>query len=227
MVQNPTVGALPRIDVAIVADNGVTREALAQVIGDDPEVRIVGIASESEAYELLREPNLRVLVVNLALGSASQAGIGLGFIRGVKAARPDIRVVSLKREVEGSMLRAALDAGADACCLATISQLRLLKAIKAVADGATWLDSEISRAVFPPKTSLPVPHLSPRERCILGLIVEGYSNSEIAASLTCATGTVHTHVTHLFSKLGVNDRVSAAVHALRLGLISSAPDSAT
>ncbi|GAC1419304.1 MAG: response regulator transcription factor [Candidatus Velthaea sp.] len=226
MVENPAVGAPPRIDVAIVADSGITREALAQVIAEDPEIQIIGIASEDEAHVLLREPDLRVLVVNLALGSQSEAGIGLAFIRRVKAERPDIRIVSLKREVEGSMLRAALDAGADACCLATISQLRLLKAIKAVADGATWLDSEISRAVFPPKDVLRNPHLSPRERSILGLIVEGYSNAEIAASLACATGTVHTHVTHLFSKLGVNDRVSAAVCALRRGLIASVPDSA-
>ncbi|GAC1405139.1 MAG: response regulator transcription factor [Candidatus Velthaea sp.] len=221
---NPAVGALPGIDVAIVADNGVTRETLARIIGEDPELHIIGIAGENEAYELLREPRLRVLVVNLALGSPGEAGIGLAFIRRAKAARPDIRIVSLKRAIEGPMLRAALDAGADACCLATISQLRLLQAIKAVADGATWLDSEISRAIFPRKDMLPAPHLSPRERSILSLIVEGYSNGEIAARLTCATGTVHTHVAHLFSKLGVNDRVSAAVCALRLGLISSAPD---
>jgi DNA-binding NarL/FixJ family response regulator len=220
---DPAVSSPPRIRLAIVADSGTTREALARVIGEDPGVCIVAIAGEDEARELLRDPALRVIVVNLPLGSGSEVGRGLHFIRRVKADRPDIRIVSLKRDVEGPMLRAALDAGADACCLATISQGHLLQAIKAVAEGATWLDSEISRAVFAPNETGPRPHLSPRERSILALIVQGYSNVEIAATLACAVGTVHTHVTHLFAKLGVNDRVSAAVSALRLNLVSPAP----
>jgi len=128
------------------------------------------------------------------LGSGSETGRGLHFISRVKADRPDIRIVSLKRDVEGPMLRAALDAGADACCLATISQGHLLQAIKAVAEGATWLDSEISRAVFAPNETGLRPHLSPRERSILALIVQGYSNVEIAATLACALRTVHTRV---------------------------------
>jgi DNA-binding NarL/FixJ family response regulator len=94
-----------------------------------------------------------------------------------------------------------------------------LKAIKAVAEGATWLDPEISRVLLRPREMAAAPHLSPRERAILRLIVDGYSNGEIAGRLSCATATVHTHVLNLFRKLGVHDRVSAAVCALRLGLV--------
>jgi two-component system NarL family response regulator len=62
-------------------------------------------------------------------------------------------------------------------------------------------------------------HLSPREGDILRLIVEGYSNDEIAVSLQRSNPTIRTHLAHLYKKLGVNDRVSAAVHALRHGLV--------
>lgn len=149
---------------------------------------------------------------------------GVLFIHDAKAARPDVGIVSLKRRVDEHQLRAALDAGADACCLATTAGERLCRAIKVVADGATWLDSEISHALFhhsslaaAPTEALP--HLSPRERDILQLIVEGYSNDEIAAQLERSAPTVRTHLAHLYRKLGVSDRVSAAVHALRQGLV--------
>jgi DNA-binding NarL/FixJ family response regulator len=134
--------------------------------------------------------------------------------------------LSLKRRTDEHLLRAALDAGADACCLATTSQTRLLQAIKAVAEGATWLDPEISRILLHPvppahavATGPGAVHLSPRERDILRLVTDGYTNDEIAERLACATATIKTHLLHLFSKLGVHDRVSAAVSALRGGLL--------
>jgi DNA-binding NarL/FixJ family response regulator len=155
----------------------------------------------------------------MSLGAEGRPATGLEFIERCKTRRPDVGVLSLKSSIDEALLRAALDAGADACCLATTPQARLLKAIKAVAEGATWLDPEISRVLLHPRELPAAPHLSPRERAILRLIVDGHSNSEIASRLECATATVHTHVLNLFRKLGVHDRVSAAVSALRAGLI--------
>ena len=208
------------IPLAVVADNHVTREALCAILSEDPEIALIGSTGDASGCErFLARPELRVMLVNMSLGAEGRPATGLHLIEHIKARRPDVGVLSLKHVVDEALLRAALDAGADACCLATTPQVRLLKAIKAVSEGATWLDPEISRVLLHPKDLPAAPHLSPRERAILRLIVDGYSNGEIASRLDCATATVHTHVLKLFKKLGVHDRVSAAVSALRSGLV--------
>lgn len=218
--------------MAVVADRDTTRAALVHVLDADPELEVVGEASDvHSAKALLETLEPRVVLVNLGLNGRDAPG--LAFIRYVKTRRPDIGVLSLKRQVEEHLLRSTLDAGADACCLATTSESRLRSAIKAVADGATWLDPEISRILLhhPAPTGAvggrragdaertDDPHLSPRETEILRLVTEGYTNDEIATNLNCSEATVKTHLIHLFRKLGVHDRVSAAVRGLRRGIV--------
>ncbi len=145
---------------------------------------------------------------------------GIAFVRAAKARRPDVDVLSLKRRsVDEPLLRAALDGGSDACCLVSTPVVRLRQAIAAVAAGATWLDPEISRVLLHPKGRPPPPHLTPRERAIPALLVDGCSNAEIAAQLGCVPATIHTHVRHLFKKMGNRHWVTAAVCALRAGLV--------
>ncbi len=210
-----------RIGVAVVADRDVTCRALLGVIAEDPALSKAGFAcSPAEGEALLARTGLKVLLVSLALGTPVDGPPGVAFIRLVKERRPDVGVLSLKRDVDEPHLRAALDAGADACCMATTSGERLLQAIKAVAAGATWLDPEISRILLHPARMKPAaPHLSPRETEILRLLTDGYTNEEIAERLACGAATVKTHLLHLFRKLEVRDRVSAAVCALRNGLL--------
>jgi DNA-binding NarL/FixJ family response regulator len=163
---------------------------------------------------------MRVLVVSLALAASSRAADrAVAFIRLAKRRRPDVGIVALGPALDAALLRAAVDAGADACCLATAPPARLAQAIKAVASGAMWLDPGIAGILLHPHPHVNGVHLSLRERAVLALIADGLSNAEIAAKLGCATATVHTHVIRLFRKLGVRDRVRAAVCALRDGLV--------
>lgn len=210
------------IAIGIVADRDTTREALAALIAQDSDLAVTGTAADqAQGRRLLEDPALRVLLVNLDLSAPSGTPAGIELIRFAKAQRPDVGILSLKRRTDEHLLRAALDAGADACCLATTSQTRLTQAIKAVAEGATWLDPEISRILLHPApgSTQPAVHLSPRELDILRLLTDGYTNEEIAQRLVCAPATIKTHLIHLFSKLGVHDRVSAVVLALRGGLL--------
>jgi two-component system, NarL family, response regulator LiaR len=215
-------GVTAPVAVGIVADRKTTAAALAEVLSADPELVVLGTADEHDGASLLDQPSLRVLIVNLSLSGTPASGIA--FIRHAKATRPDVGILSLKRQVDEHQLRAALDAGADACCLAVTAASRIRKAIKVVADGATWLDPEVAHALFHHEVhdgitaQEPVPHLSPREAQILRLLVEGYTNEEIATHLECAYPTVRTHLAHLYRKLGVDERVSAAVYALRHGI---------
>jgi DNA-binding NarL/FixJ family response regulator len=212
------------VGIGIVADRKTTASALAEILRSDPELLLIGTADAADGPELLKDAALRVLIVNLSLSEPHGSAPGVSFIRSAKAARPDVGILSLKRQVDEHQLRAALDAGADACCLAFTAASRIRKAVKVVADGATWLDPEVAHALFhhdvhdgapAPASS---PHLSPREAQILRLLVEGYTNEEIANQISCAYPTVRTHLAHLYRKLNVDDRVSAAVFALRNGL---------
>lgn len=213
----------PKIGVGLVVDREITRSAYFALVEDDPELRVLAQATSArEGEALLAVPDLRVVLVALPLSEPASDPHGVAYIRLVKSRRPEVGVLSLKRDVDEPHLRAALDAGADACCMATTPGSRLVGAIKAVASGATWLDPEISKILLHPIRSKPgtvIPHLSPREREILRLLTDGYTNEEIAERLQCAHATVKTHLLHLFRKMDVRDRVSAAVCALRNGLI--------
>jgi DNA-binding NarL/FixJ family response regulator len=211
-----------RIRVAIVGDNDIVRTSLCTVIEDDAELEIVGVAADvTTGRSLLRNPKLHVLVVSLSLSGEDGRASGIRFITSARKRREDIGILSLKRGAEEFLVRAAIDAGADACCLAGAPRNRLLRAIKAVSVGATWLDPEITEIVFRSRNARinDTPRLTPRERVILQYITEGYTNAGMARALNCTAGTVHTHVGNLYEKLGVHDRASAAVAALRLGLI--------
>jgi two-component system, NarL family, response regulator LiaR len=207
------------VGVGIVAERATTAAALAEVLSTDAELLVLGTGDEQEGARLLQDPVLRVVIVNLSL--TGNPAPGVTFIRRAKSVRPDVGILSLKRHVDEHQLRAALDAGADACCLAVTAASRIRKAIKVVADGATWLDPEVAHALFHHDVNdgatapQPVPHLSPRENQIIRLLVEGYTNEEMAVHLECAYPTVRTHLNHLYRKLHVADRVSAAVYALR------------
>jgi DNA-binding NarL/FixJ family response regulator len=212
------------VGVSIITNRSTTAAALVGILTADPELQLLGVADPSGAEALLADRSLRVLIVSLSLSAESGTPEGVSFIRYAKHLRSDVGILSLKRQVDEHQLRAALDAGADACCLAVTPGARLRKAIKVVADGATWLDPEVAHALFHSDArdehdqKIPVPRLSPREQQILRLVVEGYSNEEIAQNLRCAYPTVRTHLAHLYRKLDVDDRVSAAVYALRHGL---------
>jgi DNA-binding NarL/FixJ family response regulator len=120
---------------------------------------------------------------------------------------------------------AALSSGADAYCVKGASLDRLLAAIEAAMEGATYLDPQIARLVLDnlkppsPEPNPNIANLSEREAEVLKLIVEGKSNSEIADILYLSTNTIKTHVRGIMNKLAVDDRVQAAVIALRSGLV--------
>jgi two-component system, NarL family, response regulator LiaR len=212
------------IPVAIAASDDSILATLSRTIDIGSDLFASGAAADQFAAKvLLRDRSLRVLVVCLSSRADTPPQFDVTFVADAKRARPDIGILVVAHECDKHAMRAALDVGATACALIGASREHMLGAIRAVSLGVTWLDREIAEVVFRTKTThSPVPvsrSLTQREQTVLHLIAEGYSNGEMATALRCATGTIDTHVTHVFRKLGVNDRVSAAVLALRQGLI--------
>lgn len=193
---------------------------LEQSLEDYPQLTIVGQASDGYlGVEAALKHKPDIVVMDIGLPRLD----GIEATKQIKAALPDVRVVMLTSHTTENEVIAALSCGADAYCIKGTNVDRLIAAIAAAQEGATYLDPQIARRVIehlkPPSPASTVGHLSQRELEVLKLMVEGYSNPEIAAALYLSPNTVKTHIRGIMNKLAVDDRVQAAVVALRSGLV--------
>ena len=210
----------PPLRVLIVEDDPVMQLGLEQSLAAHPQLAIVGQAEDG--YLGVRAAlDLKPDVVVMDIGLPRLDGIAA--TAEIKKALPNVRVVMLTSHTADTEIIAALSSGADAYCIKGANVDRLLVAIAAVAEGAAYLDPQIARKVIdrlkPPAPAGNFAHLSQRELEVLKLMVEGYSNPEIASRLYLSANTVKTHVRNIMNKLSVDDRVQAAVVALRSGLV--------
>ncbi|MBE9206736.1 response regulator transcription factor [Nostoc sp. LEGE 06077] len=210
----------PVLRVLIVEDDPMMQLGLEQSLMAQPQLEIVGQAEDGYLgvqAALKLKPDLVVMDIGLPRLD------GIAATQQIKAALPDTHVVMLTSHTTETEVIAALSSGADAYCIKGASVERLLKAIAAAVDGATYLDPQIARRVIdnlkPPTTPGNTANLSTRELEVLKLMVDGLSNPEIAERLYLSPNTVKTHVRGIMNKLAVDDRVQAAVVALRSGLV--------
>ncbi|MEG4036912.1 response regulator transcription factor [Microcoleus sp. Pol12B5] len=208
--------------ILIVEDDPMMQLGLEQVLADSPEIEIVGQAEDGYlgvAAALKLKPD--IIVMDIGLPRLD----GIAATQQIKAQLPEVRVVMLTSHTAETEIIAALSSGADAYCIKGASIDRLLAAIAAAAEGATYLDPQIARTVIEhlkpptPASTTTFGQLSQRELEVLRLMVEGNSNPEIAAALYLSPNTIKTHVRGIMNKLAVDDRVQAAVVALRTGLV--------
>ncbi len=211
------------IRVLIVEDDPMMQLGLEQSLSSHKNIEIIG--RTDDGYLAVEEAsNLKPDVVVMDIGLPRQDGITA--TQKIKEALPNIHVVMLTSHTTENEVIAALSSGADAYCVKGTSVENLVTAIIAARDGASYLDPQVARQVM---THLKTPmstednpaigQLSQREMEVLKLMVEGQSNPEIAAALYLSPNTVKTHVRGIMNKLAVDDRVQAAVVALRAGLV--------
>ncbi|BAZ25702.1 two-component response regulator [Kalymmatonema gypsitolerans NIES-4073] len=206
--------------ILIVEDDPMMQLGLEQSLMAHPQLEIVGQAEDGYLgvqAALKLKPDLVVMDIGLPRLD------GIAATQQIKAALPETHVVMLTSHQTDTEIIAALSSGADAYCIKGASVERLMSAIAAAVEGATYLDPQIARRVIdnlkPPSPSGNAANLSQRELEVLRLMVEGLSNPEIAQKLYLSPNTVKTHVRGIMNKLSVDDRVQAAVVALRSGLV--------
>jgi two-component system, NarL family, response regulator LiaR len=210
----------PPLKVLIVEDDPMMQLGLEQSLMVHPQLEIVGQAEDGYLgvqAALQLKPDLVVMDIGLPRLD------GIAATQQIKAALPATHVVMLTSHQTQTEIIAALSSGADAYCIKGASVERLLSAIAAAVDGATYLDPQIARQVIenlrPPTVKGNTANLSARELEVLKLMVDGLTNPEIAEKLYLSPNTVKTHVRGIMNKLAVDDRVQAAVVALRSGLV--------
>ena len=206
------------IRILIADDHGVVRQGLRMFLGLDPELEVVGEATDGAgALRLARELRPDVVLMDLLMPRMD----GIAATTAIRGELPDTEVIALTSVLEDASVVGAVRAGAIGYLLKDTQSDELCRAIKAAAAGRVQLAPEAAarlmrevRAPDSPET------LTERETEVLRLLAQGKTNKEIARDLTIGEQTVKTHVSNILAKLGVQSRTQAALHAARIGLVS-------
>lgn len=202
------------ITVMLVDDHALVRKGFRRMVEDDPELKIVGEASNGlEAVQAALELKPQVIVMDMAMPEMD----GVQATREILRRQPKIGIIILSMYSQENYVRNAFDAGALGYILKNADDIDLASAIKDVAAGKRVLDPGLVSAEREPDDAFD--KLTPREKQILQLIAEGNSNKEIAALLNLSVNTVAVHRANLMDALGVHRTAELVVYAIRKGLV--------
>jgi DNA-binding NarL/FixJ family response regulator len=205
------------VRVLIADDHSVVRQGLRMFLKLDPELEVVGEASNgAEAIQMARALTPDVVLMDLLMPGTD----GIAATQRIRAEVPKTEVLALTSVLEDASVVGAVQAGAVGYLLKDTQAEQLCKAIKAAAKGLVQLApvaaARLVREVRAPDSP---ESLTGRETDVLRALATGLTNREIGRSLNIGERTVKTHVSHLLSKLGLQSRTQAALYAVRIGLV--------
>ncbi len=202
-----------KIRILVAEDHLVARVGVSTIVNMQPDMVVVAEAANGQqALEMYREhqPDVALLDMRMPVMGGVEAAAA------IRAEFPNARLIALTTYGGDEDIRRALSAGVQAYLTKDVLHDELLKAIRAVHAGQTYLPAAVAAALA---AQMPRPDLSAREVQVLDLIVRGLANKQIAYTLNIAEHTVKNHVKSILSKLGVQDRTQAATAAIQRGII--------
>lgn len=217
------------IKVAIIEDFKLTRVGLRCALNENNDLKVVAEAEDAiEGLKLIEREKPNVILMDLGLPGMN----GIEATIKVRELHPEMKIIALTSHDRQEEVIAALSSGASAYCLKDIDPSKLADVVRDVAEGACWIDplvSQMALSSFPKVENigfLPgksqsegrVP-LTEREYEVLKHLVSGKSNTEIAKELIVSVHTAKAHVCSILQKMCVNDRVQAAVKAVKEGMV--------
>ena len=204
------------IRVAIADDHRVVRDGLCYLLSQEQDIEIAGEAGNGrQTMDVVAAARPDVLLLDLSMPELD----GLAVLAALHDTPHRPAVVVLTSATDDEHLVRAIHAGATSYLLKTAPAEDVIAAVRDAAAGTASLSPELltrfTQAVRRPPPPDPLQPLSPRERDVLGLIARGHSNRQIARDLAIGEQTVKTHVRSILTKLGLQDRVQAAIFAIR------------
>lgn len=203
------------ITVLLADDHALVRRGFRRMLEDDPEIDVVGEASDGDdVIRLAAELRPQVVVMDCAMPRTS----GLAATRRILERDPGVAVLMLSMHAEETLVRQALDAGARGYILKSALDLDLAAAIHRVAAGEQVLDPNVAG-----RDGLKGERggaLSPRELEVLRMICDGLSNREIAGALKLSVNTVAVHRANIMNALGIHKTAELVVYAIQHGLVA-------
>ena len=204
------------IRVVIADDHRVVRDGLCYLLGQEPGLEVVGEAGDGRlAVDVVAATRPDVLLLDLYMPDLD----GHAVLTALSEVPHRPAIVVLTSATDDEHLVRAMQAGAISYLLKTAAAEDVIAAVRAAAAGTASLSPELltrlTQAIRRPPPPDPLAPLSPREREVLELIARGHSNRQIARDLVIGEQTVKTHVRSILAKLGLQDRMQAAIFALR------------
>jgi DNA-binding NarL/FixJ family response regulator len=204
------------IRVLIVDDHALLRAGLRSQLEREPGIAVAGEADTAErAVVMARKLQPDVVLLDLLLPRKG----GYDAIPEIRAVAPEAKILVVSSQAAPSSVRRALSAGAAGYLPKRASERELLTAIRAVAEGAGYVDPELGARLVTPNGSPALEPLSERERDIVHLLALGYTNQEIGKKLFISVRTVDTHRAHIMQKLELETRAELVMFALANGVI--------
>lgn len=212
------------IRVLICDDQEIVCEGLQHILESDNEITVVGVACNGvEALDKLKTTQADLVLMDLKMPVMN----GVIATRNIVQKYPSTKVLILTTFSDDDWVFEAIRGGASGYLLKDRPRQELIQAIKGTVSGETYVDPAVAGKLLS-SVAQSIPHqlaevdinLSDRENEVMQLLATGMSNAEIAKQLFLSEGTVRNYTSAIFSKLGVSDRTSAVVIAIKLGLVA-------
>jgi DNA-binding NarL/FixJ family response regulator len=217
---------MEKINIAIADDHKIFREGLIELLSKERHLNVIGGAgTRGELLDIVQHQLTHIVIMDIDMGETN----GIDLTSEVRKINPELKILALSMHGEKSYIVRMLEAGATGYILKNAGKEEILNAIDTVANGDTYLSSQVSSKLIehithPASTkkektrSFP---LTDREVEVLKLIADEYSNSEIAEKLFISIRTVDTHRRNLLDKLSAKNTAGLVKYAIQSGLMDS------
>jgi DNA-binding NarL/FixJ family response regulator len=216
-----------KINIVLADDHVLVRNGIKSMLESDSDIRVIGEASNgAEALDIAGKVHPDILVLDIRMPEMT----GLEAAAKLKNVSPDTKAVILSMHDSEEYVLQALDAGAYGYLLKDTDKNEFIKALKQVQSGSKYFSGAVSnvlanrllnaKPVVKIRSEAPDPyHLTPKEREILRMVVDGKQNKQIADSLAKSVRTIETHRFNIMKKLGVNNAIDMVNKAVKENLI--------
>lgn len=200
----------------VADDHPAIVDAISRFLAGEDGIEIVGTAeSGADAVDRVQELQPDVAIVDVQMPRVG----GIDVAKRLVAAGSPTRVIIYTGYAERALVIEAIDAGAAGFVLKESPLSDLVRAVRTVADGRTYVDPVLAGVLASPDATARIPGITKREREVLRLLADGMRNEQIARELTISPLTVRTHIEKAMQKLEADTRTQAVANALRMSLI--------